>query len=82
MIKIHQSTKTFEPSIRPDYEEERGSFNCSTRNCDICNILESGNDFKSANTEDVYKILFNFICNIKCVVYLLICENCRKQYLG
>ena len=46
--------------LRPDCEEERGIFICGGRNCDICNILEPGNEFKSTITGKVYKINFHF----------------------
>ena len=68
--------------LRPDYEEERGVFICGQRNCDICNILEPGNEFKSTTTGEVYKINFHFHCNSECTVYLLTCMICRKQYVG
>ena len=45
-------------------------------------ILEPGNEFKSTNTGEVYKINFHFHCNNEYVVYLLTCKICRKQYVG
>ena len=45
---------------RAKREEGRGVFICGRRNCDICNILEPGNEFKSTTTEEVYKINFSF----------------------
>ena len=55
---------------------------CGRRNCDICNILEPGNEFESTVTGKVYIINFHFHCNSECVVYLLTFKICRKQYLG
>ena len=60
--------------LRAYYEEERGVFICGIKNCDICNILEPGNEFKSTTTEEVYKLNFNFHCSSESVVYLLTCK--------
>ena len=68
--------------LRPDYEEERAIFICGRRNCDICNILLPGNEFKSTTTEKLFKINFHFHCNDECVVFLLTYKICRKQYVG
>ena len=68
--------------LRPDYEEERAVFICGRKNCDICNILEPGNEFKSTTTEKLFKINFHFHCNNECVVFLLTYKICRKQYVG
>ena len=60
--------------LRPYYVEERGDFICVRRNCDICNILEPDNEFKSTTTDEVYKTNFYFYCNSECVIYLLTCK--------
>ena len=52
------------------------------KNCDIWNILEPGNEFKSTTTGEVYKIHFDFHCNSRYLMYLLISKICRKQYVG
>ena len=63
--------KLVRSKLRPYHEEERGFFICGRRSCDICNILEPGNDFKSTSTGKVYKINFYFHCNSEHVVYFL-----------
>ena len=60
----------------------RGNFPCSRKNCDICNILYPSNQFRSTVTGEVYKMNFYFNCNSDCVVYLLTCKICAKQYTG
>ena len=74
--------KLVRSKLRPYYEEERGFFICDRRSCDICNILEPGNDFKSTTTGKVYKINFHFHCISECVVYFLTCKICRRRYVG
>ena len=51
-------------------------------NCDICKILENGDQFESTLTKEKYCINFSFDCNSCCVVYLLTCKVCFKQYVG
>ena len=68
--------------LRPDYEEEKGVFICGRKNCDICNTLDPGIDYKSTATGDVYKINVHFNCNSEYLVYSLTCKICRKQYVG
>ena len=63
--------KLVRSKLRPIYKEERGLFICGRRNCDICNILEPGNELKSTVTGKIYEINFHFNCNSECVVYLL-----------
>ena len=63
----------------------RGGKRCfyyDRENCDICDNLEPENEFKSTTTGEVYKINLHFHCNGECVVYLVTCKICRKQYVG
>lgn len=69
-------------TIQDQIAKRKQDFLFGRKNCDIWNVLELGNDFKSTTTGDVYKIDSHFRCNVKCVVYLLICTICRKQYVG
>ena len=45
-----------------DYAEW-GNFPCGRGNCEICNILKPGKDFKSTITEEIYRINFHFDFN-------------------
>ena len=49
---------------------------------EICKILEPGKEFKSTVTGEVFKMNFHFDCNSVCVVYLLTCRICKKEYTG
>ena len=55
---------------------------CGHSNCDICKILESEDQFETTVTKKKYRIDFPFDCNSSCVVYLLTCKTCLKQYVG
>ena len=63
-------------------DAERGNFPCGRGNCEICNILKPGKGFKSKVTGEIYKMNFHFDCNSLCVVYLITCKVCKKQYTG
>ena len=63
-------------------DAERGNFPCGGGNCDICNILKPGKEFKSMVTREIYKMNFHSDCNSLCVVYLITCKVCKKQYTG
>ena len=40
------------------------------------------NTFTNSVTGETYKINHRFDCNDKCLVYLLTCNKCKKQYTG
>ena len=61
-------------------DAERGNFPCRRGNCEICNILKPGKEFKSTVTGEIYKMNFHFDCNSLCAVYLITCKVCKKQY--
>ena len=63
-------------------DAERGNFPCGRGNCEISNMLKPGKQFKSTLTGKIYKTNFHFDCNSLCVVYLIICRVCKKQYTG
>ena len=63
-------------------DAERGNFPCGKGNCEICNILKPAKQFKSTLTGEIYKTNFHFDCNSLCVVYLITCKVCKKQYTG
>ena len=61
---------------------ERGNFPGGRGNCEICNVLKPGKEFKSIVTGEIYKMNFYFDCNSLSVVYLITCKMCKKQYTG
>ena len=44
------------------------------------NVTET-TTFKSSVTSNEYKINHSFNCNEKCLLYLLTCKTCKKQYV-
>ena len=63
-------------------DADRGKFPCGRGNCEICNILKPGKEFKSRVIGEIYKMNFHFDCNSLCVFYLITCKVCKKQHTG
>ena len=65
------------------YSAERSvwSFNCEGSRCQIRAYVNETDSFTRTVTE-TYKINHRFDCMEKCLIYLLTCNKCRKQYLG
>ena len=66
------------------YPEERtkGSFNCGSKRCEVCLNVNKTSTFSSTVTGETYIINHKFNCNGKCLVYLLTCNWCKRQYVG
>ena len=48
----------------------------------MCNNIEETEIFSSTVTGETYKINHHLCCNGKCLIYLLTCNVCGKQYSG
>ena len=66
------------------YPEERtkGSFKCGSKRCEVCLNVNETSTFTSTVTGETYIINHKFNCNDKCLVCLLPCDCCKKQYVG
>ena len=63
-------------------ERKVGSCKCNGKRCEVCkNVLET-DTFTCSNDQTTYKINHKFDCNEKCLVYLITCNKCLKQYVG
>ena len=65
------------------YPTERtvSSHECRGKHCAVyLNVQETC--FSCAVTNKIYKINHQFECNKRCLVYLLTCKKCLKQYVG
>ena len=68
--------------LRTGNDKAPGIYKCGNKRCEICNLLELGDTFSSTVTNKEYRLNFPFDCNSHCVVYLLTCKICKKQYVG
>ena len=63
-------------------ERKRVSYKCGNLRCLICNNIEETDTFTSTVTGEYFKINHHLRCNDKCLIYLLTCKVCKKQYTG
>ena len=85
MISFRSARKLSSYLVRARlYPIERavGSFKCNGKRCQTCLNVKETDTFTSTTTGETYKINHQFNCNSKCLVYLLTCKVCLKQYVG
>ena len=59
-----------------------GSFKCNKPRREVCiNVIET-DTVTSTVTGEKFKIDHKFNCDDRCLIYLLTCNQCRKQYVG
>ena len=66
------------------YSLERtvGSFHCKGKRFRTCHNVKETETFSSTTTGKTFEINPKLNCNNKCLVYLLTCKVCLKQYVG
>ena len=85
MVSFRSSRKISSYLVRAKlYPVERsvGSFSCKRPRCQICTFVNETDSFTSTVKGETYKINHKFDCMEKCLIYLLTCNKCRKQYVG
>jgi hypothetical protein len=63
-------------------KSQNGSGPCGKNKCQTCKMMKKTDTFSSTITQKEYKIHGNFDCQSQCVIYLITCELCKKQYVG
>ena len=63
-------------------ERKVGSSRCGNPRCQVCASMQVTDTSSSFVTKSACKINHNFNCNSKCLIYLLSCKTCGKQYTG
>ena len=63
-------------------ERKAGSRKCKFQRCLTCKRVRECDTFSSFATKESFKINHHFDCNSKCLIYLLSCRVCGKQYVG
>ena len=63
-------------------ERKTGSYKCGNSRCLVCKNIEQTDTFSSTVTDESFKINHHLCCNDKCLIYLLTCKVCKKQYTG
>ena len=68
--------------VYPANERLVGSRECLRNRCQVCKNFVERDTFQSFVDKKVYKINHRFTCCNKCLVYLLSCKVCGRQYTG
>ena len=63
-------------------ERFAGSRQCKKRKCEVWTNVTETDTSSSTVTEEIFQINHELNCNNKCLVYLLNCKVCKKQYIG
>ena len=85
MVSFKSSRKIINYLVRAKlYPIERtvGSFSCGIKCCEVCKYIIETDTFTSSVTRETYETNNRLDCNDKCLVYLLNCNKCKKQYTG
>ena len=69
-------------SVLPKIDAAYNSGPCRGKRppCDLCKLMKKTLTFKKRNSDEIYHIHKPFNCNSKNKVYLIECNQCRKQY--
>ena len=59
-----------------------GSSKCSIQRYEVCNNVTDTSIFSSTVTGNTFKINHSLNCDDKCLIYLVTCKQCNKQYTG
>ena len=59
-----------------------GSMKCDKKKCEVCMNISERNTFTSNVTGEAYKINRKLTEDDNCLIYLLSCKCCGKQYVG
>ena len=59
-----------------------GNRPCNRRGCITCRHIKTTDTFRSTVTKRSYKMHTPATCKTECVVYLIQCSKCQKQYVG
>ena len=83
MVSYRNARKLSSYLVRAKFyplERKRGCFKCGSSRCQVYNNIEETETFSSIVTGETYKINSHLCCNDKCLIYLLTCQVCGKQY--
>ena len=59
-----------------------GSKKCAKNRCEICDYVTDTDTCTSTVTGESFEINHQLNCDDKCIIYLLPCKQCQKQYTG
>ena len=63
-------------------ERKGGSKKCGKSRREVCSNIQETDTFTSSTTGECFKINHKLNCGDNCLIYLLTCKCCDKQYVG
>ena len=63
-------------------EKTVGSHKFKSKQCQVCNNITEGSSFTCSNDQTNFTINHRFDCNRRCLIYLITCKGCLKEYVG
>ena len=64
------------------FHRKIGSKKCAKNCCEVCDYVTDTDTFTSTVTGESFKINHQLNCDDRCIIYLLTCKQCQKQYTG
>ena len=69
--------------IKAEYGEVlSGTFNCSDKRCEFCNYLLINDHYTFKNFQIIFKLKNRFTCDSFNLIYVVICDICKEEYIG
>ena len=59
-----------------------GTFNCSDERCECCNYLLINDHYTFKNVQITFKLKNRFTCDSFNLIYVVICDTCKEEYIG
>ena len=59
-----------------------GSKKCAKNCCEVCDYVTDTGTSTGTVTGQSFKINHQLNCDDRCIIYLLTCKQCQKQYTG
>ena len=84
MVSFRSARKISSYLVRAKlYPLERmvGSCKCKSKRCEVCNNITEADSFTYGNDQTNFKINDKLDCNKRCLIYLITCDRCLKQYV-
>ena len=85
MVSVRSALKTSSYLVRAKlhlFERFVDSRQCKKRRCEVCTNVTGTDTFSSTVTDETVQINHELNCDDKCLIYLLKCKVCNKQYVG
>ena len=57
-------------------------FNCSEKRCECCNYLLINDHYTLKNVQISFKLKKRFTCDKSNLIYVVICDTCKEEYIG